>query len=262
MSDSLYWLVEGEGPDVILIHGWGMNGAVWENTVRALKSHYRLHVVDLPGYGRSQSQEATSLADISSLLLEHAPPRATWVGWSLGGLVATDMALRYPHHVGKLVTVSSSPKFAASQDWKGIRPDVLDNFMVQLTENFELTIARFMALQSMGCPTARQDAIQLKQMILSQPTPTKQALLAGLTLLAEVDLRAQLDQIQVPFLRLYGRLDGLVPVQIAKELDDKVPTSIHFVFRQSSHAPFITESDAFCQRLSEFIVTEHLSHPG
>ena len=43
----------GQGPDLVLLHGWGMNGAVWHGIVPALASRYRVHLVDLPGFGNS-----------------------------------------------------------------------------------------------------------------------------------------------------------------------------------------------------------------
>ncbi|WP_205352098.1 alpha/beta fold hydrolase, partial [Vibrio cholerae] len=85
---ALYWQVSGQGQDLVLVHGWGMNGAVWQQTAQALSDHFRVHVVDLPGYGHSTEQHAASLEEIAQALLENAPRNAIWVGWSLGGLVA------------------------------------------------------------------------------------------------------------------------------------------------------------------------------
>lgn len=249
---QLYWQVSGEGPDLVLVHGWGMNGAVWNQTVEVLKDHFRVHVVDLPGYGHSSHCHAATLEEIALLLLDQAPKNAIWVGWSLGGLVATHMALHHSDYVSKLVTVASSPKFAAHERWRGIQPQVLQVFTEQLVEDFQLTIERFMALQAMGSPTARQDVKQIKQAVLSRPAPNPQSLLAGLNLLAQVDFRQRLPEISVPFLRLYGRLDGLVPVKVAKDTDSFASGSECYIFSQSSHAPFMTEAESFCQQIVEF----------
>ena len=252
MATALYWQVEGEGADLVLVHGWGMNGAVWQQTVDVLKHHFRVHVVDLPGYGHSANNHAASLEAIALALLEQAPKAAIWVGWSLGGLVATHMALHHSEYVSQLVTVASSPKFAADKPWRGIQPHVLSAFTDQLVDDFHTTIERFMALQAMGSPSARQDVKLLKQAILSRPSPNPQSLLAGLKMLADVDLREQLTTISVPILRLYGRLDGLVPIKVAHDLQQALPKSEQYIFSESSHAPFMTESDAFCQQLIAF----------
>ncbi len=252
MITSLYWQHQGSGKDLVLIHGWGMNGAIWEQTVARLSEHFTVHIVDLPGYGNSAGCHAADITAIIDMLLESAPKKAVWVGWSLGGLIATLVALNFPERVSKLVTVAASPKFAAESDWRGINPAVLSGFTEQLVDNFQKTIERFMALQAMGSPTARQDVKQLKKAVLSRPLPDQTALLLGLNMLKSIDLRHQLSEIRVPFLRMYGRLDGLVPVKMVDELNNMFPNSDYVIFSDSSHAPFMTEPDTFCQQLIQF----------
>ena len=179
-----YWQRSGQGSDLILIHGWGMNGAVWHQTAEQLSEHFRVHVIDLPGFGHSNHLTFNTLEDLSQQILTEAPKNATWLGWSLGGLVATHIALKHPEHIAKLITVASSPKFSAHKQWKGIQPKVLNNFTEQLVDDFKLTIERFMALQAMGSPSARQDIKSLKQAVLSRPLPNTESLIAGLELLS------------------------------------------------------------------------------
>ncbi|MCG6202730.1 pimeloyl-ACP methyl ester esterase BioH [Psychromonas antarctica] len=255
MSNALYWQVSGQGHDLVLVHGWGMNGAVWQQIVDVLDVDFRVHVVDLPGYGHSAHCNAQNLEEIAEQLMVDAPKNAIWVGWSLGGLVATHMAIYHTDYVNKLVTVASSPKFSADKEpnmWRGIQPDVLTVFTEQLMENFQTTIERFMALQSMGSPSARKDVKQLKQAVLSRPLPDFDSLLAGLKMLSEIDLRPQLTQIPVPMLRLYGRLDALVPVDVAEVIGKVLPNTEQYIFNQSSHAPFMTEANMFCEQLLRF----------
>ncbi|KOO12386.1 pimelyl-ACP methyl ester esterase, partial [Vibrio xuii] len=87
----------------------------------------------------------------------------------------------------------------------------------------------------------------------SRPSPNPKSLLAGLNLLADIDFRDMLGALQLPTLRLYGRLDGLVPAKVAKDVDQLMPHSESFVFSASSHAPFMTEFDEFCQQITRFI---------
>ncbi|MDX1302685.1 pimeloyl-ACP methyl ester esterase BioH [Photobacterium sp.] len=253
MTTTLHWQTEGQGSDLVLIHGWGMNGAVWQQVLPLLTPHFRVHWLDLPGYGHSHEMQVDSIEEMAHLLLNKSPVSATWLGWSLGGLVATQAALLAPERVSRLITVASSPRFAAENRWRGIKPQVLDDFRQQLGKDFRLTVERFMALQAMGSPTARQDIKLLKQAVLSRPQPNPEALSVGLRLLAEVDLREQVEQISQPWLRLYGRLDSLVPVKIATELDRLAPRSERQVFASASHAPFISHPEEFVQALRKFI---------
>jgi len=253
VNSPLYWQTSGEGYDIVLLHGWGMNGAVWHQTVEALSQHYCVHVVDLPGFGHSHQAHFDSIEHMAELVLASAPSKAIWLGWSLGGLLATHIAVHHPERVEKLITVASSPKFAAEKPWRGIQPNVLSAFTDQLVEDFQRTIEQFMALQAMGSPSARQDVKSLKKAVLSRPSPNPKSLLAGLNLLADIDYRDMLGALQLPTLRLYGRLDGLVPAKVAKDVDQLMPHSESFVFSASSHAPFMTEFDEFCQQITRFI---------
>lgn len=256
VNSPLYWQSSGEGDDIVLLHGWGMNGAVWHQTVEALSQQYRVHVVDLPGFGHSNQTHFDSIEHMADLVLEHAPDKAIWLGWSLGGLLATHIALHHPERVEKLITVASSPKFAADKPWRGIQPNVLSAFTEQLVEDFQRTIEQFMALQAMGSPSARQDVKSLKKAVLSRPSPNPKSLLAGLNLLADIDYREMLSALQLPTLRLYGRLDGLVPAKVATDVDKLMPGSESYIFHSSSHAPFMTEFDEFCQQVMRFMNVE------
>ncbi|AOM41904.1 pimeloyl-ACP methyl ester esterase BioH [Xenorhabdus hominickii] len=254
--DQLFWQTIGDAPrDLVMLHGWGLNSEVWRSVETRLASHFRLHLVDLPGYGRSQSYQAMSLAEMADIVWQQAPENALWLGWSLGGLVASRVALDHPEQVAGLVTVASSPKFSADDDWSGIKPEILSTFENQLRADFQKTVERFLALQTLGTDSARQDARILKSVILSQPMPTVDVLNAGLEILRTDDLRAELSQLRLPFLRIYGYLDGLVPRRIATRLDSEWPHSHSVIMRHAAHAPFISHPDEFVEVLTDFTVS-------
>ena len=250
---SLYWRTCGEGNvDLVLLHGWGLNAEVWQSIVPRLSPHFRLHLVDLPGYGRSQALGALSLAEMAQRLLPHLPPRALLLGWSLGGLVATELALLAPQRIAGVISVASSPCFTAGEAWPGIKPETLATFRAQLNSDFQRTVERFLALQTLGTDSARQDARRLKEVVLAQPMPPVAVLDGGLAILREVDLRDRLPHLAMPFLRLYGALDGLVPRRVAALLDAALPASPSVVMEKAAHAPFVSHPDAFCQHILDF----------
>ncbi|MHA6633963.1 pimeloyl-ACP methyl ester esterase BioH [Citrobacter farmeri] len=248
--NDIWWQTLGEGNcHLVLLHGWGLNAEVWHCINEELSSHFTLHLVDLPGFGRSQGFGAMTLGEMAERVLAQAPEKAIWLGWSLGGLVASQVALAHPERVLALVTVASSPCFSARDGWPGIKPDVLAGFQQQLSEDFQRTVERFLALQTMGTETARQDARALKKTVLALPMPSVEVLNGGLEILKTVDLREPLTELTVPFLRLYGYLDGLVPRKVVPLLDALWPESESLIFAKAAHAPFISHPDAFCQAL-------------
>lgn len=248
--NDIWWQTTGEGNcHLVLLHGWGLNAQVWDCITPELSAHFTLHLVDLPGYGRSGECGAMTLEAMAEKVLENAPERAIWLGWSLGGLVASQIALNHPTRVQALVTVASSPCFSAQDEWPGIKPDVLSGFQQQLSEDFQRTVERFLALQTLGTESARQDARALKQAVLSLPMPSSEVLNGGLEILKTADLREPLTALDLPFLRLYGRLDGLVPRKIVPQLDALWPQSESYIFDKAAHAPFISHPQAFCAPL-------------
>ncbi len=254
--NRLYWQTFGEGDrDLVLLHGWGLNAEVWRYIAARLAPHFRLHLVDLPGYGRSQDFGPMSLEEMADIVLAAAPEKAAWLGWSLGGLVASQIALVAPDRVDALITVASSPCFAAQDEWPGIRPEVLHGFEHQLSEDFQRTVERFLALQTLGSESARQDARMLKAVVLDQPMPAVEVLNGGLEILRHVDLRQPMRQLTMPFLRIYGALDGLVPRRVAGLLDIIWPDSSSRVMEKAAHAPFVSHPDAFCEEIMRFMVT-------
>ena len=252
---AIFHEVRGEGPDLVLLHGWGMNSAVFYGVAEALAQHHRVHLLDLPGFGFSQSLEAVphSLAAWLEQLASELPASCHLLGWSLGGQLATLLALRWPGRVQSLITVASSPCFVAGEGWPGMAPSVLANFARALEQDAGKTIERFLAIQAMGSETAREDIRQLRSRLLDRPLPDGAALALGLELLAHLDLRSDVAQLSQPRLRLYGRLDSLVPVAVAEILAQLDPAGQQHLFHASSHAPFITESAEFVQIVTKFV---------
>lgn len=130
---TLWWQTVGTGNcHLVLLHGWGLNAEVWRCISEELASQFTVHLVDLPGYGRSHGYGAMTLDDMAEQVLEAAPQKAVWLGWSLGGLVVSQIALRHPERVQALITVASSPCFSAREAWPGIKPEVLAGFQVEV----------------------------------------------------------------------------------------------------------------------------------
>jgi pimeloyl-[acyl-carrier protein] methyl ester esterase len=100
-----------------------MHSGIWEDVIEALVDHYRVTYLDLPGYGYSRSAgSGPSLESLSRTIAAVAPPRAVWIGWSLGGMIVQRLAIDAPERVTRLVLVGSSPCFVRRPDW----PHALD----------------------------------------------------------------------------------------------------------------------------------------
>lgn len=247
----------GEGSDLVVLHGWGLNSNIWQPLLPYLTKNFRVHCIDLPGYGDSvwPANLPVSLGTYCDLLLPHLPPKFHLLGWSLGGLIATQLALAAPDRCQSLTTVASSPRFVESDDWPGMRESVLTLFQQQLGEDYQKTVARFLAIQAMGSPHARADAKQMRELVFSKPLPDLRALRGGLELLASCDLRDDLARLHCPVWRVYGQMDTLVPAAAADAVAKLIPESPSWVVPQAAHTPFLTAPEEFADRLIKMLPT-------
>lgn len=234
---------------LVLLHGWGLNRAVWDTVTPLLSTQFEVEAINIPGFGgsawRPEFDNIETVADklAADIAQSHTLP-VILVGWSLGGLLATLIAHRHPQLVCRLHTVASSPYFVAQPNgaWPGMDKTILSAFQAQLSDDYEATLKRFLAVQAMGSPSARTDMKTLQASVLAQPTADLNALAGGLKWLATTDLRDTLGELTVPLHRAYGRLDSLVPVTVA----DHISAGSSKVFERSAHAPFLNQAEEFC----------------
>lgn len=254
MVANIWQQSSGAGADLVVLHGWGLNANVWQPLLPFLTPHFRVHCIDLPGYGESgwPADTEVTLANYVHLLLPELPDSFHLLGWSMGGLIATELALQAPQRVHTLTTMAASPRFLEDSNWPGMKPSVLALFQRQLKDDFEQTVARFLAIQAMGSPNVRPDTKLIKELVFEKPLPALNALRGGLKILAETDLRNRLAQLQCPLWRVYGERDTLVPVSAASAVQQLVPDSPHWVVEQASHAPFIAHGKELSERLLAF----------
>lgn len=259
MAERLKIASQGQGIPLVFIHGWGLNSAVWQPCLEQLKADFEVITVDLPGFATNNSYQVSeySLVEIADAIQQAIGKPAVYIGWSLGGLVASQITLTYPEQVLGLITVASSPQFVEREAWPGIKESVLAMFHQQLAQDTTKTISNFLKIQAMGSPHIRQDIKKIRDLVMQYEQPNQQVLDDSLQLLETSNLSNRLSDIHQPFLRLYGKLDGLVPKGVIPLINSLVPDSDHFIFEQASHAPFISHQSEFLTVLKSWLL-EHI----
>ncbi len=252
---SLYVQREGSGPPLVFLHGWGMNSDVWEDISPQLSHHYSVTLIDLPGHGRSATASHDfQLEQVAEELIEVIPQAAILVGWSLGGLIALQIAHQYPEQIQALVMVASSPRFVKNSEWPyGVDAAIFDKFARELKEDYQATLKRFIAVQAMGSAHAKSEMRTLRGRILRHGNPHQEALQGGLRLLQQSDLRQSLAELHCPTQLILGSRDTLAPARIAKVLNQQHSHLESSIIQGAAHAPFISHPDEFLSALKEFI---------
>lgn len=228
------------GRSVVWLHGWGMSSVIW----RAVPAFGRFdsRALALPGHGREAWDEALG-SDITRWalrLLERAPERAIWVGWSLGGLLALEVARLAPKRVTGLVLLASSPCFVAQGEWScAMSAETLAQFELGLAQDHALTLRRFLALQTLGARDAKQVRSVLNAAAVDAAQVDVRALRAGLKILHETDRRQTLANLDMPVAVLLGGLDRIVPPCAAEAYLRLNPAVQVLSVPQAGHAPFL-----------------------
>lgn len=252
---SLFTSTIGNGPDIVLLHGWGMNGDVWEGILPVLSKHFRTTIVDLPGHGRSLDCPSDyTLSTLSAALADTLPERASIIGWSLGGMAATQFTLDHPQRVNKLVLVASAPRFVRDASWPhGTDADVLAGFADELKQNYQQTINRFIAIQAMGSDHAREEQRTLRERVFRHGNPQPAALEGGLEILRHADLRPRLAEIQCPSMLVTGEHDALFRLAAAEKTQTLFKDATLSVIAGAGHAPFLSHPEKFLDSLLSFL---------
>lgn len=251
---GLHIEVRGSGRDLVLLHGWGLHGGLFRSLADHLAHHFRLHLVDLPGHGRSVMPAGDyTLEAVAAHIAAQVPADAAWLGWSLGGRVAL-MAALSGAAISKLILIGTNPAFTQREGWPhGMPAAELQQFADALRDDYKSTLQRFLAVQSRGSERAREELRVLRDDLFSHGEPHPAALAGGLELLRSADLRAQLPHITQPTLVIHGERDTLAPLAAAEFTARALPHGRLLVIPGAGHAPFISHPDHVIAAMLEFL---------
>lgn len=253
--------VRGQGPDLVLLHGWAMHGGVFAPLIDALTADWTLHIVDLPGHGLSPRGAGRFTLEACARELVLRTPPALWLGWSLGGSLALHAAIDFPGQVRGLVLLASTPSFVRRADWlHGVEAAVFRRFADDLERDWQTTLERFLALEVHGSERAREELRWLRSAVGARGAPETEALQAGLDILDRCDLRRELTMLDLPTLWLGGSRDRLVPAAALHAAAQLQPGARAEIIAGGGHAPFLGQRDAVLAALGRY-VREHGLRP-
>ncbi len=253
---KLHTEIYGTGEPVFFIHGWAMHSGIWRSFAKQLARDYQVVCVDLPGHGYSEKLPVFSLETISHQLQSILPNAGcTLVGWSLGGMVALDLASRFPDKIKQLVMIGSNPCFVQTEQWAGIKNSTLEIFADNLISDCQGTLLRFLSLQVKGLADYKTVFKELKTALQACACPQAEVLLGGLQILQQDDLRPQLARLVCRGQVILGSHDTLVPVAVAKHLQTLNPRLHLHVIDKAAHVPFLSHPTYTLAILRTFLET-------
>jgi non-heme chloroperoxidase len=251
---SLRYDRTGSGPAVLFIHGWTGNRTFWERQVQAFRDRFTVITVDLRGHGESSPPRTgytlgAMAADLEHLVRALGVPRIALVGWSMGGLVAQELARRLGERASALALVCSTAGGLTDPNRKAADPERAATMRQQVADDFRTFMRGF-------APTIFKDGEQspfaawaVSQTQKTPPHVAEACLEAVLT----ADLRPHLASLRLPTAVLHGRHDRILELAEGEALAAAIPGARLVVFEASGHAPFLEEPEAFNAALLELL---------
>jgi pimeloyl-ACP methyl ester carboxylesterase len=240
---KIHYEVHGDGPPLILTHGYSSTSAMWKGQIEALSRHHRLVLWDMRGHGQSDYpddpnaySEAATVGDIAALLDTVGARRAIVGGLSLGGYMSLAFYRAYPERVSALLIIDTGPGFKkddAREVWNKRALDTADRYDRE-------GLAVLKSATPERATASHRDATGLAR--------------AARGMLTQRDARVieVLPEIKVPSLVVVGADDA--PFLAASDyMAAKIPGAKKVVIPAAGHAVNIDQPQAFIEAVLPFL---------
>ncbi|MEH6641478.1 alpha/beta fold hydrolase [Vreelandella glaciei] len=231
---------------LILLSGWGIDQRIWQPLEAHWPTNLTAQAVEWPGYGGTTPLAANAtLKELPDAMAEPLASDAIWVGWSLGGLLATALLAYLPPPRG-LILLGAGDTFCAKDKVSatgGVTSAELSAFQRAFQRDPTATWQHFLRWQTQGEPSPRQAHRQLRDLLGDTPPADSLTLATGLHWLSTIDNRPRLAASPCPVVRLTGEHDPFIsPAQ-------------HHVSKSLSgvgHCPMLSQPQALATTIGHY----------
>jgi pimeloyl-ACP methyl ester carboxylesterase len=240
----------GEGPTVVLVHGYPLDGAMWSGVARALSSRFRVLKPDLPGRGETPAESAGTMsgyADFLAAVLERIPDGAGLAGFSMGGYAALALAKRRPPNLKALALVDTRAT-ADDEAGRGKRDEAIATVRSGgVAPIAEAMVPKLLSPESLS----NRDLVERLRRIMSRQKPG--TVEADLTAMRDrPDSRDTLPGIGIPTLVLVGEADTLTPPADSQAMAAAIPGARLVTVPGAGHLTPMERPGAVAAALGEF----------
>ncbi len=239
----------GNAPELVLFHGWGMSSTIWHSLVVKLRQQANVTLVDLPGYGASEKLSDCTFESLIRVCEKILPSQSVLIGYSLGGMLATELAARNSGKVSALITLAANVRFVASEAWSyAMEASVFENFQRSVAKP-AIALKRFHGLQAHG---GEEEKLLLKELRANNESINEEVLSQSLNWLAAFNLIEALSQLSLPSLHCFGEKDALVPVEAAQQMQAQFDKNIS-ILDGAPHAFLLSHAEQCYQGIENFL---------
>jgi pimeloyl-ACP methyl ester carboxylesterase len=257
---NLYYRVTGEGPAVILIHGFGEDGNIWQQQWESIPGS-RFIIPDLPGSGRSEIVDDMSmegLAEVIHILLSQElkeSEKVIMLGHSMGGYITLAYAEKYVERLSGMGLIHSTA-FADSEEKKQARQKSIEFIEKNGAKEFLRT-----TIPNLYGPITKAEAGEKVEdhILLSHNFSGAALVLYYVSMMRRPDRTQILKKSTIPVLLVMGRYDQAVPLNESLQLAHMADLTYIHILEKSGHMGMVEESQLTNSLLTTFLtgINEH-----
>ena len=259
--------ISGDGPPLILLHGWTSSSQEWFPFLNELNAHHRVYRWDARGHGGHTLAHPGSATvermaqDLRNLIDHYGLHSATAVGHSMGALTLWQFLRDHgTHGLGKLCLIDQSPKLLTADDWEhGIYGDFGVDRNRQLVdwlrEDFAEGVLKLTAngLNDRARQKYADNATGWQKSRAALRAQNPEPLINCWLSLTAADYRDVLASIPLPTLLVYGGESNFYRTDTAQYVADTIPNAVLRIYEGTDHSPHQWQRERFVRELIDFI---------
>lgn len=261
-SSKIFYRKAGAGKPLVLIHGFGEDGDIWQQQIESLQDHFLLIIPDLPGSGRSELIEDMSMegmAEVIKAIINYelpvsSAPGGGWVGasiagHSMGGYITLALTEKYPELLSSIALVHSSA-YADSEEKKATRQKAIEFVQTNGAHAFLKT-----AIPGLFTPTWAADNKDKVDALIEQARGFSNEAITSYyrAMIARPNRTALLKNFGKPVMFIMGEHDQAVPFQQSLQQCYLPHISFVHILRNSAHMGMWEETEKLNQALLQLI---------
>ena len=256
---KVHYEVSGEGKPLILVHGTGADAQSFEDMIPLLSKDFRVYAYDMRAFGETVRPTQVPLSDdlwaddLVGLMGELGLAQAALVGWSLGGIVVMNLALRYPHMVSQLILLGSGSPLptSAPRDRSGFETRRrLAEEGASMEEIVEKTFEFSKDAYSPHSVQNKPEALEKLRQTFLRNDPTSYADVIKST---RSDFGPKLGEIGHPTLIIVGEHDTRTPLEMSEALNKAIPNSYMKIIQNCGHFYGFEQPEETCRVTANFL---------
>lgn len=250
----IHYADEGSGDSLVLIPGLGGSTRQLAQISEALAASYRVITIDPRGAGQSDKPNciydgATLACDTVAVLDAVGVQAAHVVGISFGGMIAQEVALRFPTRLRSMVLASS---YAASDSWTERMWQVRSRMIAELGMAAHFSLALMFLFSPRSFRYDAETIARIEAAFKAAP-PDPIGYIRQLEFCRAFDLSARLGAVTQPTLVITGAEDILASPLLGRELAAAIPGAAYYEEPEAAHLYMISHPDLFLRTVKEFL---------